>query len=275
MKTRMDSSSAAADGAPAALPVALDVLQLPSEVSDVIWRLLPADTRLRCAEVSTGWRAALAPQRLWTTLDLSPSSGVAHPRTDALLRAAARRAGDSLRALDVSGTGDAFSSEALHAVLSHTGAALQEVRLQEDSAATTLAVLRAACAGGRLRVLELSHVRERYKLPLWPPLLQGVRANASTLAVLYVPQQLDVPIDDVEELVAAAPLLRDVQVTVCFTDQEAAQMCQRFFRLWRTPFAFTRMISLHLFRVLRLYGLDEVRHIMECCRHGASVGRST
>ena len=64
--------------------------------------LLPADTRLRCSEVSRAWRALLADTSFFTSLDLSISNGLLRFSLP-LLRAAAAKAGGQLRALDVAG----------------------------------------------------------------------------------------------------------------------------------------------------------------------------
>jgi hypothetical protein len=76
---------------------------LPLAVALKILALLPADCRLRCAEVSRAWRAAQTDCSMWTRLDFSPASGVVARVTDALLLAAAARAGGALQALDLSG----------------------------------------------------------------------------------------------------------------------------------------------------------------------------
>jgi len=44
---------------------------LPHDLAALIFRLIPADTRLRCREVASGWRDALEDHRLWAELDLS------------------------------------------------------------------------------------------------------------------------------------------------------------------------------------------------------------
>ena len=75
---------------------------LPSFLSLRILALLPADQRLRCAELSRGWRALVAEPSLWQALDLSPAAGI-HAASAALLRAAAARARGGLTRLDVSG----------------------------------------------------------------------------------------------------------------------------------------------------------------------------
>jgi len=86
-----------ARGAPqdpaAALPCR--ILELPLPVLHAVLSLLPVDARLRCAEVCRAWRAALADRALWTALDFSGCAVL----TDALLTAAAARAGGQLRSL--------------------------------------------------------------------------------------------------------------------------------------------------------------------------------
>ena len=77
--------------------------QLPLSVELLIFSFLPADQRLRCAEVSRGWRATVAQPALWRHVDVSPKSGVA-PRflgLSPLLKVVLARAGDALTTLDV------------------------------------------------------------------------------------------------------------------------------------------------------------------------------
>ena len=81
-------------------PTPLDAL--PPAVALRILASLPADARLLAAAVCRSWRAMLADPALWTRLDLSKASGVANPRSRALLRAAVARAGGQLEALRVS-----------------------------------------------------------------------------------------------------------------------------------------------------------------------------
>jgi hypothetical protein len=80
---------------------------LPQGLVHAIFARVPVDTRLRCSEVCPAWRDTLMARSLWTRLDLSVTSGVSHYFVigDALLRAAAARAGGFLAALDVSVTG--------------------------------------------------------------------------------------------------------------------------------------------------------------------------
>jgi hypothetical protein len=136
-------------GAPAADTQLCHFALLPHALLLLILALLPVDTRLRCAEVCRGWRAALAERSLWGRLALSPESGVATRRlTDALLRAAALRAGGALLSLAVTDC-PAISYEALLAVVTANAATLQEARLclgasRELSCAQLEALLRAA-----------------------------------------------------------------------------------------------------------------------------------
>jgi hypothetical protein len=102
---------------------------LPHALVLHILSLLPVDTRLRCAEVCRGWRAVLRDPGLWRRLDLT-ASGVSPNRepTDALLHAAAARAGGQLGALDVSCC-DAITREALLAAVTANGGTLRELRV--------------------------------------------------------------------------------------------------------------------------------------------------
>ena len=77
------------------------VLKLPAPARRLIFEAVPADTRLRCREVSRAWRDHLSDAALWRHLDLSNSSGVAAHVSDALLTAAAARAGGGLLSLNL------------------------------------------------------------------------------------------------------------------------------------------------------------------------------
>jgi hypothetical protein len=102
---------------------------LPHAVALAIFALLPVDTRLRCRAVCRGWRAVLGDVSLWLRLDLSAESGVAsRMMTDALLRAAAARAGGGLQSLAVADC-RAVSWEALLGVATANAATLREARL--------------------------------------------------------------------------------------------------------------------------------------------------
>ena len=75
--------------------------QIPLALVLHIFSLLPADLRLRCAEVCRGWRATVALPALWRRLDLSDTSGVTRT-TPALMHAAVARASSALTVLDLS-----------------------------------------------------------------------------------------------------------------------------------------------------------------------------
>ena len=72
---------------------------LPRCFVRAVFLLLPADTRLRCCEVSRAWQALLADRSFWLRLNLSIDSGIAR-FSEALLHAAVAKAGGQLRALD-------------------------------------------------------------------------------------------------------------------------------------------------------------------------------
>ena len=72
---------------------------LPVALKRAIFRAVPVDTRMRCAEVSPSWRRILADTSLWTTLDVSDAARLDAPLTEALLRAAVLRAGGQLSCL--------------------------------------------------------------------------------------------------------------------------------------------------------------------------------
>jgi hypothetical protein len=100
----------------------------------IFFALLPVDQRmLRCAEVCRAWRDALAERSLWTLLDLSKASGgLARPATDALLRAAAARAGGQLQFLDVSDCEESITHACLLAVLVANAGALGALPTRVD-----------------------------------------------------------------------------------------------------------------------------------------------
>jgi hypothetical protein len=88
--------------------------------------MLPADCRLLCAAVCRGWRAVLSDRSLWTRLNLSAASDITRAVTDALLRAAAARAGGQLQILDVTGCRE-INLDSLCAVLAANAGALREL----------------------------------------------------------------------------------------------------------------------------------------------------
>jgi hypothetical protein len=97
------ASSSAAEEAASPGDDGCAFLSLPQCLVLEILARVPVDTRLRCSEVCRGWRDALADSRLWTTLNLrSSASSSLRGTADAVLRAAAARAGGALSSLDVS-----------------------------------------------------------------------------------------------------------------------------------------------------------------------------
>ena len=78
------------------------LLPLPRCFVRAVFVLLPVGARLRCCEVSRAWRALLADTSLWSSIYLSITSGVAR-FSEALLRAAAAKAGGQLRVLNLTG----------------------------------------------------------------------------------------------------------------------------------------------------------------------------
>jgi hypothetical protein len=128
------AAAAPLDGA-AAAPVVDDFFPfgaLPRALALKIFAALPADTRLRCAEVCREWRAMVAERSLWTRLDLSATSGVTHRGwrgRPALLRAAAAKAGGALQALDVYGVLERLlNDDTLREVVAANAGALRELR---------------------------------------------------------------------------------------------------------------------------------------------------
>ena len=71
---------------------------LPRCFVRAVFLLLPADTRLRCSEVSRAWRALLADTTFLKCLDLPVSSSLSSFNVP-LLRAAVAKAGGQHRAL--------------------------------------------------------------------------------------------------------------------------------------------------------------------------------
>jgi hypothetical protein len=102
---------------------------LPHALVLFIFALLPVDQRLRCLEVCKGWYATLNERSLWTRLDLSATAGLARRATEALLRAAAARAGGQLQTLHLVDC-VAITHEALLAVARANADTLSELRMR-------------------------------------------------------------------------------------------------------------------------------------------------
>jgi hypothetical protein len=123
------AAAAPPDSAATASDAVFPFASLPPVLALKIFAALPADTRLRCAEVCKPWCDAVAERSLWTRLDLSHTSGVTHEVTPALLRAAAAKARGALTALDVSDAWKPLDDDgALRAVLAANAGTLRELR---------------------------------------------------------------------------------------------------------------------------------------------------
>lgn len=158
-----------AAAAPAGDPP-LTLIALPEAVVNRIFSLLAVDERLRCREVSRGWRAALAERSLWTHLDLTtvvheppgPTWWVGNMPPalyDALLRSAAACAGGALESLDVSArhlardeyvSAPIVSSGVLLEVVAANADTLRELRQHTPGHGLTLEVVRRLLAAAPL-----------------------------------------------------------------------------------------------------------------------------
>jgi hypothetical protein len=102
---------------------------LPHALVLLIFSLVPVDQRLRCVEVCKGWHVTLNERSLWLCLDMSATAGLARPATQALLRAAAARAGGQLQTLHLTDS-VAITHETLLAVARANADTLTELRME-------------------------------------------------------------------------------------------------------------------------------------------------
>jgi hypothetical protein len=102
---------------------------LPHALVLFIFSLVPADQRLRCLEVCKEWCATLNERSVWSRLDLSAAAGLARPATEALLRAAAARAGGQLQTLHLTDCA-VITHETLLAVARTNADTLTELRIE-------------------------------------------------------------------------------------------------------------------------------------------------
>ena len=182
--------------------------------------LLPADQRLRCAEVCRAWRRLVAEPELWRSLDLGFSSDVARPVSERLLRACLARARGGLQALDLSACGfDAMTvcaalRENPHVTtLSVYDELDAEALVTHNSAAALLSMLNAAPA---LRELHAdARCRARDAAPLlqnaapWGPLrLRALRLET------FPPHALE-PLRPLLQDRAVHPSLRELIFSDC------------------------------------------------------------
>jgi hypothetical protein len=115
---------------------------LPHAIWLLILARVPADWRLRCAEVCPEWRDGLLDAAFWLHLDLSPSSGVG-VITNALLRALVRRSNGGLRTLSASGC-DKVTPAALLAAAAANAGSLRELHADSLDLDAVQDLLRAA-----------------------------------------------------------------------------------------------------------------------------------
>jgi hypothetical protein len=91
---------------------------------------LPADVRLRCAEVCRAWRTAVSDRTLWLCVDLSPARGVVQTVNDALLLAVAARVAGHMQALRLPASNtDGVTEDALLAVLQANSSQMRELHV--------------------------------------------------------------------------------------------------------------------------------------------------
>jgi hypothetical protein len=193
---------------------------LPYALVLYIFSLLPVDQRLRCAEVCRGWRAVLSDASLWLRLDLSSASGVAWT-TEALLRAAAKRAAGGLQALDLSGCSRIWL-KALLIVAAENSAALVELRMvAPEGVADRLA----------LDIADLEQLLQA--APQLRVLQTGVRCEGAEEARRLLRNEAPFGSLRVHTLVTSG--LGDADAVRSFTEDAAAHMWLTGMHLYRAP----------------------------------------
>jgi hypothetical protein len=139
MPPRPSAADAGESGGAGLAPASATALtSLPAPLVHDILRRLPADARARAACVCRAWRDTLLDPTVWTRLDVSHGAGGVTCRVDdAMLRAAAARAGGGLQALDARGqvfvdANHALSKPALLEVVAANAPTLRELALGDD-----------------------------------------------------------------------------------------------------------------------------------------------
>jgi hypothetical protein len=102
---------------------------LPRPLALFVFSFLPADHKLRCCAVCRGWRDAFAEPSVWRKLELSSACGLTRPACDWLLREAAARAGNTLRAIWLRDCPQ-VTHRPLLAVLGANAATLEELEIR-------------------------------------------------------------------------------------------------------------------------------------------------
>jgi hypothetical protein len=234
--------------------------RLPCALARRIFAALPADARMRCSEVCRDWRRLLADCSMWLRLDMSSASGVVwrdeQHAADALLAAAAARAGGQLEALEASRWH--VSYDALLRVAHANSGALRALRFQahvpffdaeelEDllRAAPRLQVLEAGLKCGladarrllRNNTLRLRNLSVRGRAPdelALPALVADVAAHASLTKLTLEGADLSAAPQGLDALVDAA-----LGPSSIFSSTDAR--CRRLLRpRWRACLAAAR-----------------------------------
>ena len=176
---------AAAAAAAPVLPCA-GLEALPEDVQCRIFLATPADARMRASGVCRSWAAFLKAPKLWQTLDLSPSGGVARGAvSSSLLCAAAARACGTLHTLDVSDCLRCGGDTEKDAKEVPTYVSMQALATVLAANARTLRVLRALC-GASLCESEASGLSglqwpKLFRLLRAAPLLDALHADVACL----------------------------------------------------------------------------------------------
>jgi hypothetical protein len=128
LRSALVAQQPAADGAAGAdcATQSVDFLSLPHSLVVRVLAALPADARLRCAEVCRAWRAAVSDRTLWLRVNLSPEGGVTHAVNDSLLRAVSARACGHVQALALRLT-ENVTNDTFFAVLQANSSTLREL----------------------------------------------------------------------------------------------------------------------------------------------------
>ena len=237
---------------------------LPCELAALIFKLLPVDTRLRCREVSRGWRDALEDFRLWEELDLSHASGVT--LTPALLCAASLRAHGRVHTLEL--TGWNIEDVAYELIVSEAAAnkgSLTTLRLAGSTFLVPTCVDAVTRAAPLLKTLECDVECSPAEAPA---ILSCADAYSSVrVRSLYVCQQFAQLNDvvDVVGLAAAAAAhgslerLRLQYIILTVAALEALVDAALLRRLTTVSLVVCALSELHLPALTRLLGCSELR----------------
>ena len=167
---------------------------LPKPLALRIFAALPADACARCACVCRAWRDAVADESLWLHLDLTRAGGVPLSlATDAVLRAAAARAGGRLQRLAVEAS-EHLTWDGVLNVATANAASLRELRLDgrpdDDewlSVDDLKALLRAAPALTACELdLRVANVAETRAVLRCEPPFEALRMHSLSLSCAHM-----------------------------------------------------------------------------------------